>query len=277
LEWFEQYLRLKENVGNEKIWNALRHAQRQYGHPLIRGIKRIAGRVRRNQHPGNSGRASLRLNRISFGDLRRVEPISRNWGYDRGVPIDRYYIENFLAGHADDIRGRVLEIGDDAYTRRFGGDRVSTSDVLHVAEGNPKATIIGDLTSAPHIPSDAFDCIVLTQTLQLIYDTRAALRTCFRILKPGGVLLTTFPGISQIDSGEWGDTWYWAFTTRSAKRLFEEVFAAPLVEVQSHGNVLTSISLLHGLAVHELRQEELDYSDRSYQMLITVRATKGKV
>jgi len=212
---------------------------------------------------------------VSFGDLRRVEPLSRNWGYDRGVPIDRHYIENFLAAHADDIRGRVLEIGDDTYTRRFGGDRVSAIDVLHVAGGNPKATIIADLTSAPLILSDAFDCIILTQTLQLIYDTRAALRTCFRILKPGGVLLATFPGISQIDSGEWGDTWYWAFTTASARRIFAEIFAASIVEVQSYGNVLTSISFLEGLPLQELRQEELDYSDPHYQMLITVRAVKS--
>jgi SAM-dependent methyltransferase len=208
--------------------------------------------------------------------LRRVTPFSRNWGYERGVPIDRYYIENFLAGHANDIRGRVLEIGDDTYTRRFGGERVTTRDVLHVGEGNPKATVVADLASAPQIRSDKFDCIILTQTLQLIYDTRACLGTCFRILKPGGVLLATFPGISQIDDGEWGQSWCWAFTTTSAKRLFEEVFAAPMVEVGFRGNVLASISFLHGLPLEELRQEELDYSDPQYQMLITVRAVKGQ-
>ena len=26
-----------------------------------------------------------------------TEPVSRRFGYDRGTPIDRYYIENFLA------------------------------------------------------------------------------------------------------------------------------------------------------------------------------------
>ena len=140
------------------------------------------------------------------------------------MPIDRHYIENFLARHKPDIRGRVLEIGDNGYTRRFGADQVIKSDVLHVSEGNPEATIIADLTSAPQIPSDSFDCIILTQTLQLIYDTRAALRTCYRILKPGGILLATFPGISQIDSGEWGNSWYWAFTALSARWLFEEIF-----------------------------------------------------
>ena len=85
---------------------------------------------------------------VNFGSLRRLTPISRHFGYDRGRPIDRYYIENFLAHHADDIRGHVLEIGDASYTRQFGGDRVAKSDVLHVTSDNPEATIVGDLANA---------------------------------------------------------------------------------------------------------------------------------
>jgi SAM-dependent methyltransferase len=216
------------------------------------------------------------LKELHFGGLRRVTPISRSWGYDRGLPIDRYYIENFLACYANDIRGRVLEIGDDSYTRRFGGDRVTTRDVLHVVEDNPKATMVADLTCADHIPSDIFNCVILTQTLHLIYDTRAALRTLHRILKPGGVLLATFPGISQIDHYQWGTSWYWGFTTQSARRLFEEVFPAENVKIQAYGNVLAAISFLHGLAVDELRQEELDYNDPQYELLITVRAVRSE-
>ena len=76
---------------------------------------------------------------------RQVKPVSRYWGYDRGQPIDRYYIEKFLAANAEHIRGRVLEIGDKSYTRQYGGEHVTVSDVLHVIEGNPAATIVGDL------------------------------------------------------------------------------------------------------------------------------------
>ncbi len=200
--------------------------------------------------------------------------MSRDFGYDRGQPIDRYYIEQFLDRHADDVHGRVLEIGDDAYTSRFGGDRVSVSDVLHVDDSNPAATIVGDLAQADHIPSDTFDCIILTQTLHLIYDVPAAIRTLHRILKPGGVLLATFPGVSQIARDRWGETWYWGFTTLSARRLFEESFPAGTIEVESRGNVLTAIGFLHGLAAEELRQEELDFNDPTYQVLVMLRAEK---
>jgi glycosyltransferase involved in cell wall biosynthesis len=214
---------------------------------------------------------------VRFGDLRRTRPISRQYGYDRGRPIDRYYIEAFLARHGHDIRGRVLEIGEATYTRRFGGDRVTSSDVLHVDEGNPEATIVADLTAADHVRSGSFDCVILTQTLQLIYDVPAALRTAYRILEPGGVLLATVPGISQISSDEWGKTWYWGFTALSARSLFEEAFPEEEIEVSAHGNVLAATAFLQGLAAEELEQAELDDCDREYEMLITVRAVKPTV
>ena len=214
---------------------------------------------------------------VNFGSLRRLKPISPAFGYDRGLPIDRYYLENFLAHHADDIKGRVLEIGDNSYTRKFGGDRVTKSDVLHIMEGNSEATIVGDLTSADHIPSDAFDCFVLTQTLHLIYDVKVALKTIHRILKPGGVLLATFPGISQIANDQWGDYWYWGFTTLSARRMFEEVFPTANLKIETYGNVLSATAFLQGVATQELSQQELDYRDRAYEVIIAVNAVKPQV
>lgn len=278
--WLENYLRVRR-IEDQGIWRALKRAQLPYRSTGLRraieAVKRQAGRFRRSSAVRESAAeasASPPVNAIHFGDLRRMAPISRKWGYDRGCPIDRYYIENFLKSHAGDIRGRVLEIKDDTYTRQFGGDGVARRDVADIDEGNRVATIIADLTFAPNLPSDAFDCIILTQTLQLIYDTRAALRTCCRILRPGGVLLATFPGISKRESGEGADSWYWAFTTHSARRLLEEIFPAEKVGVQAHGNVLAATSFLHGIALEELRQEELDYFDPDYEMLITVRAVK---
>jgi glycosyltransferase involved in cell wall biosynthesis len=212
------------------------------------------------------------IGRIRWGDLRGLEPVSRRFGYDRGLPIDRHYIERFLCERAGDIRGRVLEIGDRSYTTRFGGERVTRSDVLHVTAGNPDATLIGDLTHADHIPPDSFDAVVLTQTLHLIYDVGSAVRTLHRILKPGGVLLATVPGISQLEDGEWARTWYWSFTALSASRLFSEAFSD--VEVRTRGNVLASTAFLQGIAAEELGQEELEHEDPLYPLLITIRAVK---
>jgi SAM-dependent methyltransferase len=232
----------------------------------------VIDRLRRARANGDLARP--KVGEVNFGSLKRLAPVSREFGYDRGLPVDRYYIENFLARQHFDIRGHVLEIGDNLYTQRFGGDRVSRSDVLHVAEGNPQATIVADLTTGESIKSDSFDCIILTQTLHLIYEVRRALGTLRRILKPGGVLLATFPGISQIADDEWGNYWCWGFTTLSARRLFEEVFPAANVRVEPFGNVLVAAAFLYGLATEEMLEEELNYKDRAYEVLITARAVK---
>ena len=219
---------------------------------------------------------------VRFGSLRRLHPIGEVFGVKRGQSvdpcIDRYYIEGFLARHAADIHGNVLEIADDTYTRRFGGSRVQRSDVLHAAPDNPAATIVADLTSAEHIAAERFDCIILTQTLQYIYDLQAALHTVQRLLKPGGVVLATLPGISQTsryDAEQWGE--YWRFTTFSARRLFAEVFPADGLLIQGHGNVLVAMAFLHGLLIQELRRQELDYHDPDYEVLITIRAQKSQI
>jgi SAM-dependent methyltransferase len=213
-----------------------------------------------------------------LGSLRRLSPISRYWGSERGLPIDRYYIEQFLAAHASDIRGHGLEIKEDLYTSRFGGDRITKLDILHPEEGNPNATIVADLTVADNLASNSFDFIIATQTLDFVYDVRAAVATLSRILKPGGRLLATVSGISKIsreDMDRWGH--YWAFTTRSTEQLLHEFFPAKNVQVEAHGNVLAAIAFLHGLATEELRREELDCDDRDFQVLISIRAVKPEL
>jgi glycosyltransferase involved in cell wall biosynthesis/SAM-dependent methyltransferase len=296
LRWLEAHM-LEQKVEDGEVWNALQMAQqrahqslrqriRESAEPGLRLTRQLAKAAARHTLPARARRA-LRdwwrgerkgpaVGKVMLGDLRRLTPISRQWGFDRGQPVDRYYIERFLAAQATDICGRVLEIGNNAYTLRFGGDRVRQSDVLHAVEGNPAATYVADLSDAPQIPSGSFDCIILTQTLLVIYDVRAALGTLHRILKPGGVLLATVPGgahqIAREDMELWGD--YWRFTDLSARRLFEEVFPAANVTVETFGNVLAAISFLHGLAKEDLRQEELDYRDPDYQVTITLRAVK---
>lgn len=213
---------------------------------------------------------------VQFGDLRRVTPVSRVFGIDRGLPIDRFYIERFLAAHAEGIRGRVLEIGDAFYTHKFGGDRVIRSDVLHVVAGEPGVTMVADLSKADDLPSELFDCIIFTQTLQMIYDFRAALRSLSRMLKRSGMLLATFHGISKIGRREGIDAWgeYWRFTSQSARHLFGEFFPSASVCVERYGNVLAAVACLHGICSEELELDELMYSDPDYEVLIAVKAVK---
>jgi SAM-dependent methyltransferase len=212
---------------------------------------------------------------VNFGQLRRLKPISSDYGNSRGQEIDRYYIEKFLSQFASDIRGRVLEIKHNTYTQKYGQDRVTKSDVLHKTEGNPDATIVADLSNASHLPSDTFDAIIFTQTLQFIYDTKSTIAALYRMLKPGGTLLATTSGMAQIsreDFVQWGE--YWRFTSLSARLVFEESFPKDSLTVYAYGNVLAAISFLEGLAAEDLKKEELDTVDPNYEILIAVRAVK---
>lgn len=212
--------------------------------------------------------------KLRWGSLRRTEPLSRDFGYDRGTPIDRFYIEDFLAKHSTDVRGAVLEIKDPSYTRRFGGERVARSEVLDIDAGNANATIVADLNTPGSVPRESFDCVLLTQTLQLIYDYSTALRSLVDALKPGGTLLLTVPGITQIAHRDLGHTWYWAFTRSSIERLMAEVMPGADVRVEAHGNVLAATSQLQGIATEELTERELKVRDLDYQVIVTVRAVK---
>lgn len=212
------------------------------------------------------------LDPTDWGSFRSNRPKSRHYGTDRGTALDRHYIEAFLAEHAKDVQGVVLEVASDAYARRFGGSRIERTEVVSIVAG-PGVTIVGDLTSPETLPKDHFDCIILTQTLCFIYDVKAALANCHAALRKGGVLLMTVPGICQIssfDDGLTGD--YWRFTAASTQRLVEECF--PEAAVGSYGNVLAAVAYLHGIAREELTHDELDHHDREYQMIVAARAVK---
>lgn len=214
------------------------------------------------------------LGHVDVGDLNRTTPFSTIFGYDRGGPVDRYYIENFLEKEKACIKGRSLEIGDNEYTLSYGGQNVTQSDILHIDESNTKATYIGDLSNCPQLADNTFDCIVLTQTLHLIYEFKNALATCHRILKPGGTLLLTSPGVTPIDHGEWKKTWYWSFTDTVIKKLLTEIFTGGNIDVNTFGNVYVATSFLYGMGISEVSKERLDYNDPHFQVIITAKAVK---
>jgi SAM-dependent methyltransferase len=190
---------------------------------------------------------------VRLGDLARRTPISRDWGFDRGRPVDRFYIE------------------------RFGATQVTHSDVLHPFEGNPRATVIADLARPEPRLEQQFDCIICTQTLQFIYAAREAVQQLHDWLTPGGVALVTVPGISQISREDMqltGD--YWRFTSAAVQRMFAGAFGEGALEIASSGNVLASIAFLHGIAAEELEEADLLDADPQFQLITTVRAVRRR-
>jgi len=213
---------------------------------------------------------------IDLGAWSSAGPVSRVFGLDRGRPIDRYYIERFLAARAGVIRGRVLEVGDRSYTEHFGGARVVASDVLHPVAGTPGATVIGDLTRPDTLPESSYDCFICTQTLNFVFDPSRALLGARHVLKPGGVLLLTVGGISQVsrfDADRWG--MFWGFTDQSLERLLEPLFPGAHA-IETYGNALAATAFLNGVAVEDLPKPDLlDEADADYPVILAAVATRA--
>jgi SAM-dependent methyltransferase len=204
---------------------------------------------------------------------RRLGAIRDDWGFDRGTPIDRWYIERFLTKRAGDIRGDVLEVRDDRYTRQFG-TAVRSSTILDIDPANRRATLVADLEQPSSLPPNAYDCVVLTQTLQYVFDLSSTVENIHRALKPGGVCLATIPVISRLDPAARQTGEHWRLTPDSAARLFGERFGAERSEVVAHGNARSAVSFLLGLPADDLDAGELASDDQSFPLLVTVHARK---
>lgn len=217
--------------------------------------------------------------KVEFNNLSRTQPVSSLFGTERGKPVDRYYIEKFLSAHSNDIQGRILEVAEDTYSRKYAHKKSKDTQVfetLHFQGTVKPSTLVGDLTRPDSLPESRYDCFICTQTYNFIYDVKQAIAGTYHLLKYGGIVLATVAGISQVsryDMDRWGD--YWRFTDKSVLKLFEDVFGEGNVEIVTYGNVLACMAFLQGLAVEDLpNQALLDEVDQDYQVIIGIKAKK---
>jgi SAM-dependent methyltransferase len=207
--------------------------------------------------------------RPRWGNLRRLEPFSAHYGYDRGTPIDRHYIEAFLNRCREDVSGRVLEVKDSTYARRYGA-RLSRIEVVDIDAGNPDATLVADLCEVGSLPAARFDCVILSQTLHLLQEPALALANVRQALAPGGVLLLTVPTISRVvREAEGRDCWRW--TPAGLRQLLTGFWPTAGIEVEGHGNLVTALGCLLGLAAEELDTTELRCQDAVFPVVVTAR------
>jgi len=205
-------------------------------------------------------------------DFFRPTPISRIWGCDRGTPLDRPFIEQFIQTHAGDLYGRILEIQEAKYAGKYARPG-SQIDILDIDSTNGSADIIDDLQSCSKIEDETYDCLVLTQVLQLIPDFKGAIATAARILRPGGVLLLTSPGITPAISTNEED-FSWSFFKPGLKRILSAHFDTRKLLLHPHGNVGLAASSLMGLSTEDVPPDLFAFQDAEYPIVLTARAVK---
>ncbi len=164
-----------------------------------------------------------------------------------GTPVARYYVERFLAEFAADVRGLVLELGDLCAARRFGGGGVERCDVL--TSGHRATGVRGDGAVSP----DGYDCIFVNGMCGLA--PRMVSEDCFRLLRPGGVLLAVFPG--------------------GMEPSLPSLIPTEGLETRMYGNVVATRALRAGIAAEELRPEERWEVDGEHPTAIGVRVVKS--
>jgi hypothetical protein len=213
------------------------------------------------------GRIAMRgLGYPNWGNLRRVTPFSATFGFDRGTPIDRYYVDAFMSGQRPAITGRVLEIQTNGYTTRFGVDVIASHTLDIRAEFSP--TYLCDLALAGGVvPTASYDCFLLPNTLPFIRDLEPALHQARRIVRPGGTILATVPCLVPL-TGDVAD--YWRLSADGWRVLAARVWPGCHIEVTAYGNVLTAAAAMYGITVEELTPAELDADDPRYPVLVTI-------
>jgi SAM-dependent methyltransferase len=204
--------------------------------------------------------------------LSHLNPISRRWGFERGTPIGRTYVNRFIAENAKDLCGDILEIKSRLYSNVHASG-TGKRDVLDIDESNHNANINADLSRADNVPSNSYDCVILTETLQFVHALEQAVQHCHRILKPGGILLVSVPCTAPIDN-ELAEYDFWRFTPNSCRKLFGDVFGRDNVDVKSYGNFATCIAGLSGAAFEELPNEIIDVIDPRFPHGVLIRARK---
>lgn len=121
--------------------------------------------------------------------------MSRVRGY-LGTSYRRRLIDADLETMKARFAGRVLDIGGG---RRRGSFRAPTDVRWVVADvsraGGPH--VCADVQALPFRDA-AFDAIKITEVLEHVPDTAAALRECCRVLRPGGRLVATVPFLERL-------------------------------------------------------------------------------
>jgi SAM-dependent methyltransferase len=243
---------------------------------VARGVRAFLGSLARDLFHRLPEPSQARLRRlvhpVRWGGLRRFEPVDPNLGFGRGTPVDRWYIDQFIARHQHEVHGHVLEVMAPTYAGNRA-DAVARIDILDIDPMNPEATIVADIADERSLPARKFNCVILTQTLQYVLDVHAALANAWQSLAPGGVILVSVPTISKGPT-HWGAADRWRLLPAGLSAVLQRTCPSSECHVVGFGNLVVALSALLGVAAEELRPEELARHDSDFIIITCARVRK---
>ncbi|MFE0258268.1 class I SAM-dependent methyltransferase [Streptomyces sp. NPDC059010] len=205
---------------------------------------------------------------IDWGQLRRLIPICPAFGMSRGTPIDRHYLNQFIAEIHDFVQGDVVEIGGlDSNGGAYGFTRASKYRGLDIREA-PGVSLVGDAADPGIIPADSLDTIIAFNVLEHTARPWQVVDNMRQWLRPGGTACCMVPSAQRLHSAPED---YW----RPLPAALREMFSAWSEQtVHQYGNPLSVIASLMGIAAEELDALELSSYHPDYPVATCIVARK---
>jgi SAM-dependent methyltransferase len=197
-----------------------------------------------------------------------VKPRHPHYGVYEGVPIARYYIDEYIRSIAGDIRGKVLEFGAPTYSQSLN----CAYEIIDIDPANKAASLHADICGSDVAQQrpEHFDFIICTAVLQLVSDPALAVDNMRQMLRPGGALILAEKSISKIDSW-FGSVDRWRFAPQGLRHLLRDFSH---VTFSPHGNVYAICAYLLGIPSDDIERTKLDYYDPEHPLVTIARATK---
>jgi SAM-dependent methyltransferase len=205
---------------------------------------------------------------VDWGSLRRLHPICKRFGFSRGTPIDRYYLDKFVAQIRNRVVGATVEIGGARQNRElYRLTNVSEYTAID-AEAHDYVDVVGDAHDSSLLAPDSADSILAFNVLEHCADPWLVARNMHRWLRTGGCAFCMVPNAQRVHNFPRD---YWRPLPDGVNWLFRDFGSR---ELSQYGNPTSVIASQLGIAAEELTQAELDAQHPDYPVATCIVATK---
>jgi len=217
----------------------------------------------------NQGLLTVPFGQFDFGDFDRLSPACLDFGFSRGTPLDRYYLNKFVAESRDLVVGSVLEIGGQKGSHELYGFKNATSYVTMSIDSSD-ADITTDAHDASAALPESYDSIIIFNVLEHCRRPWVIASNIYSWLKPGGRVFVMIPNMQRIHEGP-GD--YWRILPEGLRSIFNQFNVEKLV---TYGNLFTSIAALSGVSSEEIPTGDKDSLDTDYPTITCMTGSKAQ-
>lgn len=209
-------------------------------------------------------------------------PLTRNFGFYRGTPIDRYFINKWIYDFLDEIDSgnklKGIEIGGFDYLK-YNSKKYLANELVPKRElKKSKDSLCINLNEPINKDfklKEKYDFVICTQVLHVLENDINGLRIIYKLLKKGGLIIGSTAGtinpISIYDYKRWGC--YRGYSDQGLKSILEKTGFE--CQIETFGNFALAYEILNGAVVEDIDQSLFKENDEIFQILHLFKAYKN--